>query len=966
MPPKHSCLITGLLAFRLMAVDVPQASTSINGHSFSLPRGFSLQLAADASLAPRPVSASVDGRGRLFVTDSSGTAESPSEQIKHPSHRILRLEDTNHDGRYDKVVVFAEHVMFPQGCLAYGRSVYVAAPPSIWRYTDKDGDGVADEAVEWWKGGTLTGCANDLHGPCLGPDGYIYWTKGAFAEQTHERPGRPTIHDKAAHIYRAKPDGSELELVMSGGMDNPVEVAFNKDGEAFFTSTFIDFTQPGRRDGIAHAVYGGVFGKVNQVLEDGLVQRSSPDLLPVMTQFGPGAACGLCSYGSRTFGPEYEGNLFATTFNLHKVSRHVLRPAGASYQTEDHDFLTSPDVDFHPTDVLEDGDGSLLVVDTGGWYKLCCPSSQLAKPDVLGAIYRITRDGMPVVRRATGQPPGHEDGPLWKMKQAGLHRDATAIPALRKVMESFVAEPKPDLLSAVRVAAEAAGRIGDATMVPLLLQAAALADDPFLFHSITFALIEIHSPDTTADGLKSISPSTRRSALMALDQMAGASLEPDQVTAHLSSTNAPLREAARWILSHHTPWAPQLVDWFQARLSGTDLSPGTRSTLESELPLFNRLEVGQKFLGRAAGDASLPSSTRSAALSAIGASSEGHPPAEWTSAVVGILNSREAALIEAALPAAERLAKEQSVAPALHRIAESPDLPNPLKLRALRSLPTASELTPAEVRFLQNRLEPANPAVDRTLAAEILGRSQLSPTELSGLLEAIQTAAPIELSKLLVAYDAGGDETLGRKFLAAIRESKAAQALPFAQLKSHFARFPESVRAEAEPFFDSLHQDAARQAKELDTLLARLQSLPADILRGQSLFNGPKAACSTCHKIGYLGGEVGPELTKIGEVRTERDLLESIVYPSASFVRSYEPTALTLKDGEVVSGIVHQETPEEVEVVTGPGPTRRLARADITGINPGTVSVMPAGLGDALSHQELADILKFVKTVRWR
>ena len=57
--------------------------------------------------------------------------------------------------------------------------------------------------------------------------------------------------------------------------------------------------------------------------------------------------------------------------------------------------MTSPDLDFHPTDVLEDADGSLLVVDTGGWYKLCCPTSQLHKPDVLGGVYRVRRQGAP-------------------------------------------------------------------------------------------------------------------------------------------------------------------------------------------------------------------------------------------------------------------------------------------------------------------------------------------------------------------------------------------------------------------------------------------------------------------------------------------------------------------------------------------------------------------------------------------
>src|SRR6185295_5161916 len=59
----------------------------------------------------------------------------------------------------------------------------------------------------------------------------------------------------------------------------------------------------------------------------------------------------------------------------------------------DSDFLVSDNTDFHPTDVIEDADGSLIILDTGGWYKICCPTSQLSKPDVLGAIYRIRRIG---------------------------------------------------------------------------------------------------------------------------------------------------------------------------------------------------------------------------------------------------------------------------------------------------------------------------------------------------------------------------------------------------------------------------------------------------------------------------------------------------------------------------------------------------------------------------------------------
>src|SRR5207248_8225965 len=55
------------------------------------------------------------------------------------------------------------------------------------------------------------------------------------------------------------------------------------------------------------------------------------------------------------------------SFNMHKVTRHVLVPDGATFKTTDTDFLTSDNPDFHPTDVIEDADGSLVVIDTGGW-----------------------------------------------------------------------------------------------------------------------------------------------------------------------------------------------------------------------------------------------------------------------------------------------------------------------------------------------------------------------------------------------------------------------------------------------------------------------------------------------------------------------------------------------------------------------------------------------------------------------
>ena len=363
----------------------------LNSHVFTLPPGFDIEQVAARPLVDRPITADFDELGRLYVTDSSGSNDNVQKQLEEKPHRIVRLEDTDGDGRFDESTVFAEGMMFPEGTMWLDGSLYVSAPPSIWKLTDTDGDGQADERVEWFQGKTLTGCANDLHGPYAGPDGWIYWCKGAFAEQTYERPGRPPLVTRASHIFRCRPNGSAIEPVMTGGMDNPVDVVFTPGGERIFTTTFLQHPAGGLRDGLIHAIYGGVYGKVHAVIDGH--PRTGPDVMPPLVHLGAAAPCGLTLYESEAFGEEYRDNLFAAAFNMQKITRHALTPQGGSFASQNEDFLVSSNLDFHPTDVLADADGSLIVVDTGGWYKLCCPTSQLHKPDLLGAIYRVRLSG---------------------------------------------------------------------------------------------------------------------------------------------------------------------------------------------------------------------------------------------------------------------------------------------------------------------------------------------------------------------------------------------------------------------------------------------------------------------------------------------------------------------------------------------------------------------------------------------
>src|SRR6516164_4587246 len=252
----------------------------LNGHTFTLPPGFDIELVAGPPLVNRPITADFDEQGRLYVADSSGSNEPVKKQLEKKPHRIVRLESTKNDGKFDKATVFADKMMFPEGTMWYQGSLYVAAPPSIWKLTDTKGTGVADQRVEWFQGKTLTGCANDLHGPYAGPDGWIYWCKGAFAQQTYQLSPSPhggegrgegkkkPFVTRASHIFRCRPDGSGLEPVMTGGMDNPVDVVFTPSGERIFTTTFFQHPGGGKRDGLIHAVYGGVYGKIHDVIEE--------------------------------------------------------------------------------------------------------------------------------------------------------------------------------------------------------------------------------------------------------------------------------------------------------------------------------------------------------------------------------------------------------------------------------------------------------------------------------------------------------------------------------------------------------------------------------------------------------------------------------------------------------------------------------------------------------------------------
>jgi len=1012
----------------------PAGEQTSEGRAFSLPDGFALERAAGPPLVDRPITADFDERGRLYVADSSGSNDKAADQLARKPHRIVRLEDTDGDGRFDRRTVFADKMMFPEGTLWYDGSLYVAAPPSIWKLTDTDGDGVADVRVEWFQGKTLTGCANDLHGPYLGPDGWIYWCKGAFASQTYERPGKAPFVTRASHVFRARPDGTGIEPVMTGGMDNPVDVAFTPGGERVVSGTFLVHPGGGRRDGLLHAVYGGVYGKVHDVL-DGHI-RTGPGVLPVLSHLGPAAPCGLTAYESDAWGEPYRDNLFTCCFNLRKVTRHVLTRDGATFFSRDEDFLTSADHDFHPTDVLEDADGSLIVVDTGGWYKLCCPTSQLPKPDVLGAIYRVRKTGAakvedprglklewpgatpadlaarlgdprPAVRRRAVHELGKKgaaavpavakvdasDNPEARrnavraatriehpdarqvcrrmlldsdpsvrraaIHSAGLWRDRAALPELRNLLERPSAHDR-------RAAAEAIGRVGDASAVAPLLAAAGETVDPILTHSLTYALIEIGDAGATARCLPdpvpgrsaSLDPRSRarRAALVALDQMGGSSLTPDQVTPDLSSDDPATRETAAWVIGRHPGWAGAVAVVLKRRLAGNN----ARNELDGQLARFAREKAVQALMAEALLDKTAPVESRRVVLHAMARSGLKDVPARWVEGLTATLSdpglANDATHAIRALPITRGQATD--LIPALFRL-EGKRIVTDLAIYS--AVPGGlSVVTPAQFAFLRGLLGSGHDPEVHSSAANVLARATLDSGQLLALADDVAAASPLEIDRLLTVFEQSTDVAVGLRLLDALKRSKARGSLRVETLRPRLDRFGGKVRQEAEAFYSSLNVSTGEQAARLEAVLPALAG--GDVRRGQAVFNGAKAGCLTCHAVGYVGGKVGPDLTAIGQVRTERDLLESVLFPSLSFVRSYEPVTVATRDGKVVNGILRDDPGDDVVLAVNATEEVRIARDRVEEMRPGTVSVMPAGLDQQLTRQELADLIAFLKS----
>lgn len=955
---------------------------------FHLPAGFEIQLVASEPDIHKPMNLAFDDRGRLWVTESVEYPY-PAPADKKGRDAVKILEDTNGDGKADKVTTFADGLNIPIGLMPIKNGALVYSIPNLFRMLDTDGDDKADTRE------LLIGSFGfrDTHGMCSsftwGLDGWLYATHGFSNTSELKAKDGSTITMNSGNTFRIKPDGSHIEQ-WTWGQVNPFGMCFDPLGNLYTADCH---SRP-----IMMLLRGGhyqSFGKPH----DGL--GFAPEMC--LHDHGSTGIAGIVYYAADHFPKEYQDTIFIGNPVTNRINHdHIERRGSTVIAVQQPDFLTCDDPWFRPVNIQLGPDGALYVADfynciighyevplthprrdrergriwrivykgTDGKGQVKSPIADFGKATVNELIENLGHPNITVRTKATNQlvergtdaaaigeairtkGPLHRQHGLWVMERLNalpIERLVAAFsdsdPAVRIVACRIAAERKelPTDVAALlmvglkdqdatvqRAAADALGRRPMPSCIRPLLGAweRTSKDDTQLVHTIRMALRDQLRPNESWTVLKK----------EVLD-------EQDVRRLADVSLGVPTTQAAEFLLTH---------------LGTRALGDNNRASFVHHIARHGTPEAVTALLAVVQHDQPNNLGHQLALLKAVQEGTQerggqlGPDGRAWAEEVTrGLLASNDGKLLQAGLEQAIAL-KLPSAKPRLTELAHlkgSDENRRFTAFAALCAIDAKSQIPPLG----QVLADASEPITLREKIANTLAGTNL-PEARAELVKNLPTA-PARLQTTLAAALAGSKDG-AESLLQAISEGKASARLLQEQLVE------TRLRATRLPM---LNERLAALTKGLPPADAKLLELvqkrrsgfvaaKPDATLGAKVFD---KHCAACHQLANKGAKVGPQLDGIG-IRGLDRLLEDLIDPNRNVDQAFRSSILSMTDGQIVQGLILREEGEVVILADAQGKEVRYSKSDIADKKASSLSPMPANLIEQVAEKDFYDLMAFL------